>query len=406
MIENFSYLVLINIVNKILPFLTIPYIIKIVGLEKFGIIMFSYSFVAFFQILPKYAFNLVSTKYVSLHRDDNQLLSQYFWNIIGTKLFLFGITVVLFFPMVLFFNKFNQEFIIFGFSFFLILADILMPIWFFQGKEEMKYISFFHIVSKVIYTLLIFLLIQHEEDYILIPLLNVSSTLVLGIYAFYFIHKRYTLSLKIPQLKQMVELLKEGWHLFLSTLSVNLYTTVNTVLLGLLTNYTVVGIYSLAETIYGAYVKIIKIYNQVVYPHIACYANNRKQLIQQSKKFFYLYVVILSVLSFALLFSAQFIIELMFGIGHEASILVLQLLSLVILFEPLGGFFTAYLILKSEYKRVTHITFLVMLMSFVMIVPMILWLEEIGLVLTLLSLSIFQVLLNLKYNQELYRKSI
>ena len=44
--KNFSYLVIVEILMKILPLVTIPYIVKTIGVEKFGIISFAYVFMS------------------------------------------------------------------------------------------------------------------------------------------------------------------------------------------------------------------------------------------------------------------------------------------------------------------------------------------------------------------------
>ena len=40
MVSNFSYLAIINVANKFLPLLVIPYIIRTIGVEKYGVIVF------------------------------------------------------------------------------------------------------------------------------------------------------------------------------------------------------------------------------------------------------------------------------------------------------------------------------------------------------------------------------
>ena len=48
-----------------------------------------------------------------------------------------------------------------------------MPEWIYQGLEEMEFITYTHILSRVIYVVLIFTLIKEENDYILYPIFNV-----------------------------------------------------------------------------------------------------------------------------------------------------------------------------------------------------------------------------------------
>ena len=92
---------------------------------------------------------------------------------------------------------------------------------------------------------------------------------------------------------------------------------------------------------------------------------------------------------------------MLYGEGHESSIIILKILALALLLEPLGGFFTAYLSLKSKYKTIRNITFKTMLINLVMVVPMILIYQEKGIAYLFLIISVVQVYLNIKNSFEL-----
>jgi len=403
MVSNFSYLAIINVANKFLPLLVIPYIIRTIGVEKYGVIVFASAIIMYFQILVRYSFDLTATKYISYHRDHINKLSHYFWNVMATIILLFFFGLIIFLIIVFSYEQFYLEKEVFLFSFVFVLANALVPMWFFQGIEEMKYIAIFNIISKILYTVTIFIFIQEESDYIWIPLLNSLSFLFVGIYAIIFIWKKYHIQFKIPSSVKILELLKEGKDIFFSNMSVTFYTTTNTVLLGLLTNYTIVGIYGLADTLFSAYSQIIKTYSTVIYPYLVRFSNKKEELYTQAKKFFFLYIVILITGSVFLFMISELTIEILFGEGHDKSILVLQILAVSLLLEPLGGFFTRYLAIKEEYKTIKIITFQTMIINFIIIIPLILLYEEIGVALAFIILSVIQVILNLNKNRELIR---
>lgn len=403
MMSNFSFLAIISIANKFLPLLVIPYIVRTIGVEKYGVIMFAQAVMMYFQITTKYSFELTATKFISFNREDIEKISDYFWNVIGTQILLFLVTLLVFLAIFFSFERFYVEKEVFLFSFLMVFTTIWAPMWFFQGIEEMKYIAIFNIIARVVYTVGIFIFIQDESDYIWVPLINSLSFLIVGIYVINFVRTKYKVSFRQPSFVQIKILLKEGSHIFFSNMSVIFYTSTNTVLLGLLTNYTAVGIYSLAETIFGAYSQIIKIYSTVIYPHLARYADNVSKLYSQARKFLKLYIVILFLASVFLLLISGITIELLFGEGHEKSIFILQILAISLLLEPLGGFFTPYLAIKSQYKVISKITFLTMIVNFILVLPMIYFYEERGLAYMFFILSVVQVYLNVKHNTELLK---
>jgi len=400
LVSNFSYLTIIEISNYILPFITIPYIVRTIGIEKYGTIMFAYSVMIFFNVITNFGFKLLATKYISINRDDVKKVSKYFWSVILTQMMLlifsFSILLVLLFSI----ERFHSEMSVFLYSFGMVLGNVIFPVWFFQGMEKMKYISIFTVVSRLIYTILIFMLVTSVENYELIPLINSLSLITISLFSLYFIHTKFGIEFVLISVWDMIKLLKEGWYLFLSTLSNNLYTAINTVLLGFLTNYNVVGIFSIASTINGAITKIIKIYNRITFPYIAKYKDEKLRL-TKTKFLLKLYFLILIFASITTFTCSSTFITLIFGPNHENSIIVLKILALSIIVEPLGGFFTSYLVIKNQTKTISKITFQTMLLNFIFIIPMIYIFQAKGMAITKIIVEGFQVFLNIKYNKEL-----
>lgn len=404
--SNMSYMTLIDLANYMLPLITIPYIVRVVGIEKFGVIIFAYAFIAYFQIVTEYGFKLIGAKDVSIHRHDLKRVGQTLSTILSAQLILFIVSAIIFVGVLYVFPQINSHKDIFVFSFVMILGNILFPIWFFQGMEEMKYIAIFNIISRTIYTILIFILIQAPDDYILIPLLNSLTMLSVGVVSLIFIRLKFKTKITTPSLESVKHIFVDGWYLFISTITVNLYTTTNILLLGGVGSYTIVGLYSLADKIYGVVVKILHIFNQVIYPHLSQYHCDINCLIQKTKKLLYFYVAILCIVASLLFLLSPLIIDLMYGVGNDKAVSILQILSLSIVAAPLGGFFTQYLIIRSKKKEVLRITFKTMLLNFIYVIPLIVFFDAVGLAIAVVLTGFTQVLLNSQCSHELFRKAV
>ena len=77
-VKNFSYLAVLQVFNLAIPLVTLPYLITVLGRENYGLIVFSQTLVSYFLILINFGFNIIATKEVSLHRDDEKKLSKNF----------------------------------------------------------------------------------------------------------------------------------------------------------------------------------------------------------------------------------------------------------------------------------------------------------------------------------------
>jgi PST family polysaccharide transporter len=267
--ENFLSLSVLQAASYILPLITIPYLVRILGPEKFGLIAFSQAFVGYFRILTDYGFNLSATREISINRDDKNKVSEIFSSVMIIKFSLLLISLVLMSVVVFSFEKFRQDWLIYYFTFGIVAGQTLFPVWLFQGMERMKYIAFLNILSRLVFTVAIFVLIRHASDYLYVPLLNSLGAIIAGLLAMWVVFRDFKVEVKIPKLEKLKIRLKDGWYLFISQINIALFNNTNIVILGLLTNNTIVGYYSSAEKLIRAIMSIqIPVINSI-YPYMA-----------------------------------------------------------------------------------------------------------------------------------------
>ena len=350
--NNFLSLSILQMVNYLLPLVTIPYLVRILGPEKFGLIAFAQAFISYFVILTDYGFNLSATREISVNRTKKEKISEIFSSVMIIKFILGVLSFFILALFILLIPKFRDDWLIYIFTFGTVLGNILFPIWLFQGMEKMKYITTLNIIAKGIFTVCIFIFIRKITDYLYVPLINSIGLSTIGVLSLIIISKDFKIKFKLPTIKIIKYQLKEGWHIFISTMAISLYTASNAFILGLFTNNTVVGYYSAAEKIIRATQGILNPLSQTIYPYISKLVIDSKEkaldFIRKLTKLVGLGTFILSSLLFTL---APNIVNIVLGDQYHQSIIVLRILSFLPFMTGLSNIFGIQTMLTFNFKQ-------------------------------------------------------
>ena len=326
--ENFISLSILKGLNYVFPLITLPYLVRILGPEKYGLVSFAQAFIGYFIILTDYGFNLSATREISVNRENKQKILEIFSSVMSAKFILCILSFIILLLFIFFIPKFKNNWLVYVFTFGMVLGNVLFPVWFFQGIEKMKYITIINVIAKSIFTICIFIFIKKVSDFIYVPLVNSIGYLIAGGVSLIIVFKNFGIRFIFPSLKNIKYQLREGWHIFISTISTSLYTTSNVFILGLFANSNIVGYYAAAEKIIRSVQGLLIPISQTVYPHIAKLADVSKEkaldFIWKLMKVVKIGSFIISLLIF--IFSKQ-IVNFLLGHQYQKSIIVLKILS-------------------------------------------------------------------------------
>ena len=352
LLENFLSLSVLQGANYILPLITLPYLVRVLGPEKFGLIAFAQAFIGYFIILTNYGFNLSATREISINRDKKEKVSEIFNSVMIVK-FLLGILSFFILALILIFiPKFRNDWLVYIFTFGMVIGQILFPVWFFQGMERMKYITILNIIAKGIFTICIFIFIRKMADYLYVPLINSMGFLVAGGLSLRIVSKDFGIKFILPSFEAIKYQLKEGWHIFISTVAISLYTTSNTFILGLFTNNTIVGYYAAAEKIVKAVQGLLVPISQTAYPHISKLASESKErALNFIRKLVKIVGGISFIISLSIFIFAKLIVNIILGPQYQQSIIVLRILAFLPFMIGLATVYATLFLLGFGYIK-------------------------------------------------------
>ena len=267
---NFLSLATLQGLNYILPLLTLPYLVRVLGAEKFGLIAFATAVVGYFIVLTDYGFNFSATREVANHRDDKNKLVEIFSSVMIIKVLLLLISFVILLFLIISFEKIGTDALLYILTFGSVVGQVLFPVWFFQGVERMKYITIINIISKTIFTVAIFLLVKQTSDYLLVPILTSVGIIVASLISLYIVFFTFKVKFKFQKIATIKQYLKGGSPLFYTSAMSNLLTSSGIIVLSMVTNNTVVGYFSALEKLFRAVVGLFTPLTQALYP-ISCH---------------------------------------------------------------------------------------------------------------------------------------
>lgn len=354
---NFISLTTLQGISYILPLVVLPYLIRVIGMEKFGLIAFASSFVQYFMILTDYGFSLSATKTISLIGEHKQKLNEVFSSVMTVKLMFAAASFFILAVILFFVPKFRNDWLVYVLSFGSVVGSTLFPMWFFQGKEKMSYISAVNVSGGLIYALCIFLFIKSPHDFLLVPIFNSLLSIISGVLGLYIVYKKFQVKFILQKYSTIKQELKTGWDIFISILSINAYTTSRVFAVGLLTNNVITGYYSLAEKI-ANYIQTFPMdsFTRAVFPRISnVFARNKQRavaIMYRIQDGITLGFVISLPIAF---FLAPWIIELTCGVVYKEVVMSLRLLLAAVFFVGANNFKVQFLLVCGKqdlYARI------------------------------------------------------
>ena len=326
--KNFTSLSILQISNYLFPLITLPYLVRVLGPGKYGLVNFAAAFAAYFTIITDYGFNLSATQEISVNRDDPKRVSEIFSSVFTLKMLLFVLSTLIFLPIVYVVPLFKEHLILFVVTFFSVFGTALFPLWFYQGIERMKYILIISVSVRVITTIFIFIIVKSENDFVKLARLNTLTQFAVGIIGLLFVVSKFGIKYTFPDISLLRQQLKNGWNLFLSTVSINLYTTSNVFILGLFAPANIVGYYAAADKVRMAFQGIISPMSQSVFPFVnKLLSESYDRFISFNRKLIKIALIVGAIISITLFLFAEPIVYIVLGKEYQSSIPVLKIIA-------------------------------------------------------------------------------
>lgn len=273
--KNTFMVMLLNISKIALPFLTLPYLTRVLSTDCYGTVAYVKAVMGYMQTLVDFGFLLCATKYVTMANGDREKIGYIVGDNIVAKLIIgifgFGILVAL-----SFFITILRENILFTFlSYIPVLLTIFLLDFLFRGLEKMEVITYRFLLMKGLSTVLTFLFVKNDTNVLWIPTLDIIGSLLAIILVFIEV-KKENIIIKFTSIKRSFELMKESFVFFFSNVASTSFNVFNTVIMGMYLSTTDIAYWSICIQCISAVQALLNPVGDAIYPEMVKTKSKRK----------------------------------------------------------------------------------------------------------------------------------
>lgn len=352
--RNVLSLYFLQAAKGILPLITVPYLVRVLGPKNFGIIAFGQGLMAYFTIIVNYGFYWSATRRVSVDRDNLEALRRTAASVWSAKALLGGSCFVVLMVSIQFVPRLREIGLLLLVLYGIVVGNMLFPMWLFQGLERITEMTLIVMITRLVATAGIFVLVHAPSDIMIYAGLLSFQWISAGLIGMLVSYCKYGLRFLIPGWGEVRNAFVEGWPLFLSMGAVSRYADIgNTFILGLLADHAIVGYYSAAEKIVKCVHWLLNPTFQALYPRFSRMANENslRSMLYWARTALVAQGALGLILTAGLFVGAPMVVRLVLGTDYEPSISIIRILAALPLLIGIGTSLDQFILLPMGLDK-------------------------------------------------------
>lgn len=326
-VKNTAMLYIMTAAKVIFPLLTLPYLTRVLTMEGYAVVSYTKSFMQYFQLFVDFGFILSATKAIVNVKNDSEKISEIVSNTILARFILavIGLAALMVFVPSISILKKNALFVFLSYG--VVLLSCFLTDYLFQGIEQMQEISIRFVLMKGISTALTFVVVHSDADILLIPILDILSSIA-AVFLVMRQMKKYDVRLIKPSVKTAWCEIKESFAYFASNIATTAFGALNTLVIGMYLPEAQIALWSVALQIISA---IQVMYSPIIdslYPQMV--KTKSKKLIRRILLIFMPLILIGCIIVFVL---SEFALTVVGGEKYVVATPVLRMLIPILFFS-------------------------------------------------------------------------
>lgn len=334
--KNYIYNLSYQLLTLVTPFITTPYISRVLGPDGVGTYSYTTSIVAYFILLASLGIANYAQREIAYHQDDVHAQSRIFYEVVGIRAITVSISLLSYYLIISHCDV--EDKVIYWVQAINIIVVLFDISWFFQGLEEFGKIVLRNFVIRILSIAGIFLLIHDVSDLLLyIGLMAVMN--FLGAVSIWLYLPKYLVRVarnEINPFRNFVVIVQ----MFLPQIAIQIYTVFDKTMIGILTGSAFEnGYYEQAEKIVKMALPLVTSLGPVILPRIAIsYAHGDEKAIYGyiMKSYRFMWMVGLPIM-FAMICLIDTAVPWFFGPGYDKVGTLVKIFSGIVVVIGLSG---------------------------------------------------------------------
>ncbi len=228
--KNYIYSMLYQLLSLITPLITAPYTARIFGADGTGIQSYTNSINSYFLLFAMLGVATYGQREVARHRDDQEICSTIFWEIVLMTFITTGICMIGWIVLICLAKEYTVYYAVLTIT---LLAEPFNISWFFGGQEQFKYVvlrnTFFRLAGIVVLFLFV-----HEKNDLLLYMGMLASAGFLGNLSMWTYLPKFLVKVNLKELN-IKRHFRETLLYFIPTIAISVYTVLDKTMIGMLT---------------------------------------------------------------------------------------------------------------------------------------------------------------------------
>lgn len=343
--------IILTLSNIIFPLITFPYVSRILNPEGIGVVSFFSSIGNYGVLVASLGISTYGIRAVASIREDKNKLSRIVQELAVINIIMSGLVTLLLLGMALVIKQLSKESSLLLITSLTILSSPLALNWLYSGIEEYAYITKRSLIFKAFSLILIFLFVKKPADYVVYAGITLFSTLGSNILNVW--HSRKFVYIKRYKNLEFKKHFKPMFYLFASLLAVNIYTNLDTVMLGFINGNEAVGYYSVASKVKWILLSLITSISAVLLPRLSFYISKKntskfnKMLKESSAVIFFIAIPLVAFF----IVEAQNSIQLLGGEKYISATLSMQILMPILVISGFSNITGNQILIPMNRER-------------------------------------------------------